>query len=189
MLNSSIHAIHNRSTLIKDCAVVGLMHLPLFKPSFGHPPEQTSHGLDGSYPPLNSFLRLQETLHVCPGVQASEHLMQCASVARAGEKQKGSCFFPLCTPETHCLDQLVRPGPLACIQVPALPHTGSPSGLAASGCGALGAQRYANPAMLLVKRLTSSASCQVTPECVCQNFLSVAACRAALACCAFAFTR
>jgi len=43
--------------------------------------------------------------------------------------------------------------------------------------------------MLPVKSVTSKASCQVTPDCVCQNFLSVAACLAARACWALAFTR
>lgn len=43
--------------------------------------------------------------------------------------------------------------------------------------------------MLPVKSVTSRVSCQVTPDCVCQNFLSVAACLAARACWALAFTR
>ena len=87
--------------------MVGLMHLPLFRSSFAHPPKQTLHDLDGSYPLPSSFLRAKETLHVCPDVQAFEHLMQCASVARAGVQQRGSCFFPLCTSDTDWLDQLV----------------------------------------------------------------------------------
>ena len=57
------------------------------------------------------------------------------------------------------------------------------------GVPLVGTQQYPNPSILPANSATSTASCQVTPDDVCQNFRNVAACLAARACCALAFTR